>query len=205
MALNERQLNERQLKILQVIAAGHTTGEAIVDALGSSMQMLSHHINQMVDSGYLKAAKVYDNERQDFIIVRAYLTPEGKSLLEESGEASPVVDAPAIEATQPIAIVRDPENGKTDYALVDDAITKLAAIVDDLPGDWRDLTAVYLEDLQNEINISYRRRPLHIRAYFLAVLRALLPIVAKIPQRDAFLTQVRLLSQQLDIPVKLPD
>jgi DeoR family transcriptional regulator, catabolite repression regulator len=203
MALNERQLNERQLKILQVIAAGHTTGEAIVDALGSSMQMLSHHINQMVDSGYLKAAKVYDNERQDFIIVRAYLTPEGKSLLEE---ATPII---AIEATQPIALDRDDrgdrDEAKTDYALVDDAITKLAAIVNDLPGDWRDLTAVYLDDLQNEINISYRRRPLHIRAYFLAVLRALLPIVAKIPQRDAFLTQVRLLSQQLDIPVKLPD
>jgi DeoR family transcriptional regulator, catabolite repression regulator len=198
-------LNERQLKILQVIAAGHTTGEAIVDALGSSMQMLSHHINQMVDSGHVKAAKVYDNERQDFIIVRAYLTPEGKSLLEENGEVNPVPDP--IDATQPIAINRGENHGegKTDYALVDDAITKLGAIVADLPGDWRDLTAVYLEDLQNEINISYRRRPLQIRAYFLAVLRALLPIVAKIPQRDAFLTQVRLLSQQLDIPVKLPD
>jgi DeoR family transcriptional regulator, catabolite repression regulator len=195
-------LNERQLKILQVIAAGHTTGEAIVDALGSSMQMLSHHINQMVDSGYVKAAKVYDNERQDFIIVRAYLTPEGKSLLEENGEVNSVPDP--IEVTQPITI-GDRRDGKTDYALVDDAITKLGTIVADLPGDWRDLTAVYLEDLQNEINISYRRRPLQIRAYFLAVLRALLPIVAKIPQRDAFLTQVRLLSQQLDIPVKLPD
>ncbi len=77
-------IGDRQLKILQVIHAGHTTGEAIIDVLGSSMQMLSHYINQMVEDGYIKAARLYDNELRDFVVVRAYLTPEGESILAQT-------------------------------------------------------------------------------------------------------------------------
>ncbi|NJN49325.1 MAG: hypothetical protein HC805_05535, partial [Alkalinema sp. RL_2_19] len=58
-------IGDRQLKILQVIDAGHTTGEAIVDAHEFVAQMLSHYIAQMVEDGYIKAARMYDNELHD--------------------------------------------------------------------------------------------------------------------------------------------
>lgn len=79
-------IGDRQLKILEVIDAGHTTGEAIVEVIGSSMQMLSYYMNQMVEDGYIKAARLYDNELQDFVVVRAYLTAEGEAILTQMGK-----------------------------------------------------------------------------------------------------------------------
>jgi DeoR family transcriptional regulator, catabolite repression regulator len=198
-------IGDRQLKILQVIQAGHTTGEAIVDALGSSMQMLSHYMNQMVEDGYIKAARLYDNELRDFVVVRAYLTPEGEAILAQTGSPAaiaPPAAAPATPATTP----QTPQSSEsaTDYSLVSDSLTAIATQLAELPSDWREIAEVYLDDLQNEINIAYRRRPIRIRAYFLAMLRMLLPIVPKMPNGDAFLQQVRVLSSALAIPVKLP-
>ncbi|NJM48146.1 MAG: hypothetical protein HC860_19875 [Alkalinema sp. RU_4_3] len=72
-------LNDRHLRILRSIASGNTTGESLVEDLGSSMQMLTHFLNTMVDDGYVKAARVYDNDLRDFIVVKAYLTPEGQA------------------------------------------------------------------------------------------------------------------------------
>jgi DeoR family transcriptional regulator, catabolite repression regulator len=196
-------LNERQLRILRVIDAGHTTGDAIVEALGSSLQMLSYYVNQMVDDGYIKAAKVYDNDLKDFVVVRAYLTPEGKSIL----EANPQPDNPPATASQvsetTVATALQADR-PIDYAMVSEAIAKLGAMIATLPSDWRELAEVYLDDLQAEINIAYRRRPVRIRAYFLAILRTLLPIVTKTPQGGDLIQQARSLSQLLNIPVKLP-
>jgi DeoR family transcriptional regulator, catabolite repression regulator len=203
-------LNERQLRILRVIDAGHTTGEAIVEALGSSLQMLSYYVNQMVDDGYIKAAKVYDNDLKDFVVVRAYLTPEGKSILEANPQpASPAAASPGTSlgtsqvSETTVATAPNPD-ASIDYAMVGEAIAKLGEIIATLPGDWRELAEVYLDDLQAEINIAYRRRPIRIRAYFLAILRTLLPIVTKTPQGDDLIQQARSLSQLLNIPVKLP-
>lgn len=84
-------------------------------------------------------------------------------------------------------------------------LEQIQAIVEQLPADWQDLAMVYLDDLKNEINIAYRRRPIRIRAYFLALLRLLLPIAPKLPQGDTLIQQIRLLSEELGIPVKLPD
>jgi DeoR family transcriptional regulator, catabolite repression regulator len=74
-------LNEKHLKILQVINAGNTTGEAIAEAMGSSPQMLRYYLDKLADDGYVKAAKVYDNATQDFLIVGAYLTSQGQAQL----------------------------------------------------------------------------------------------------------------------------
>jgi DeoR family transcriptional regulator, catabolite repression regulator len=193
-------IGDRQLKILQAIQAGHTTGEAIVETLGSSLPMLSHYMNQMVEDGYIKAARLYDNELRDFVVVRAYLTSEGEAILAQTG--NPTVPAkPAPIANAPIA---DSVAGP-DYSLVSDNIQAIGSLMADLPNDWREMAEVYLDDLQNEINIAYRRRPARIRAYFLALLRMMLPIVPKMAQGEAFLQQVQLLSSALVIPVKLPD
>jgi DeoR family transcriptional regulator, catabolite repression regulator len=199
-------LNERQLRILRVIDAGHTTGDAIVEALGSSLQMLSYYVNQMVDDGYIKAAKVYDNDLKDFVVVRAYLTPEGKSILEANPQpASPAAASPGTSQVSEttIATALHPD-APIDYAMVGEAIAKLGEMIATLPSDWRELAEVYLDDLQAEINIAYRRRPVRIRAYFLAILRTLLPVVTKTPQGDDLIQQARSLSQLLNIPVKLP-
>jgi DeoR family transcriptional regulator, catabolite repression regulator len=193
-------IGDRQLKILQAIQAGHTTGAAIVDALGSSMQMLSHYMNQMVEDGYIKAARLYDNELRDFVVVRAYLTSEGEAILAQTGVPAATAP-PAPIATAPIA----DSGAGPDYSLVSDSIQAIGSLMTDLPNDWREMAEVYLDDLQNEINIAYRRRPVRIRAYFLALLRMMLPIVPKLAQGDAFLQQVRVLSGALGIPVKLPD
>jgi DeoR family transcriptional regulator, catabolite repression regulator len=192
-------IGDRQLKILQAIQSGHTTGEAIVDALGSSMQMLSHYMNQMVEDGYIKAARLYDNELRDFVVVRAYLTPEGETILAQTGNvAVPAAVVPAPQA--PVA----PSDSGPDYSLVSDSLAAIAATLTDLPTEWQEIALVYLDDLQNELNIPYRRRPIRIRAYFLALLRMLLPIAPQMAQREGFLQQVRVLSGVLAIPVKLP-
>ncbi len=221
-------MNDRQLRILRVIDEGHTTGEALSDVLGSSMQMLSYHINQMVDDGYIRAAKVYDNELRDFVVVRAYLTPEGHSLLATQPNQTPVAvpvtaENPANPAS-PHAVSASTESQSAttlsasnatdphpaiaesglDYAAAGGSIERLETIVAALPTDWRELAEVYLDDLKGEINISYRRRSVRIKAYFLALLRTLLPVIGKISQGDEFVQQVRILSHQLAIPVRLP-
>jgi DeoR family transcriptional regulator, catabolite repression regulator len=196
-------IGDRQLKILQAIQAGHTTGEAIVETLGSSMQMLSHYMNQMVEDGYIKAARLYDNELRDFVVVRAYLTSEGEAILAQIGPAA-VPAATNLVKPPPAATPLDRPAG-LDYGLVSESIQVIGSLISDLPSDWREMAEVYLDDLQNEINIAYRRRPIRIRAYFLALLRMMLPIVPKLAQGEAFLAQVRVLSGVLAIPVKLPD
>jgi DeoR family transcriptional regulator, catabolite repression regulator len=188
-------IGDRQLKILQVIQAGHTTGEAIVDVLGSSMQMLSHYMNQMVEDGYIKAARLYDNELRDFVVVRAYLTPEGEAILAQIAPI-PIAVAPAVV---------EPSSGPTDYGWVSESLQAIGSLIATLPTDWREIAEVYIDDLQNEINIADRRRPVRIRAYFLALLRMMLPIVPKMPNGDEFLAQVRVVAGALGIPVKLPE
>jgi hypothetical protein len=336
-------LSDRHIKILQVVNAGVTTGEAIVAATGSSMQMLSHYITQMVEDGYLKAARVYDNELRDFIVVRAYLTPEGQSVLAklapvaapiaEVAVAAPIAEVAVAEVAEPVVIadrraveiavpantavttaaavvapvevatevpvaapveapveipvetpvaapvktpvetpaktsvetsvetpvetpvalppepvfaaasipepffgtplpqaitppiveppppqelasepelalgtepIAAPPPRATDYSLVGDALAAISEMIATLPPDWCEMAEVYLDDLQNEVNISYRRRPVRVKAYFLALLRMMLPIVAKMPTADRFMQQVRVLSAELNVPVKLP-
>jgi DeoR family transcriptional regulator, catabolite repression regulator len=197
-------IGDRQLKILQVIQAGHTTGEAIVDVLGSSMQMLSHYMNQMVEDGYIKAARLYDNELRDFVVVRAYLTPEGEAILAQMAPAPTAIPTP-VTAPEPTAAVAETSSGPTDYSLVGESLQAIGTLLATLPTDWREIAEVYLDDLQNEINIAYRRRPVRIRAYFLALLRMMLPIAPKMPNGDEFLAQVRVVSGALGIPVKLPE
>jgi DeoR family transcriptional regulator, catabolite repression regulator len=235
-------MNDRQLRILRVIDEGHTTGAALSDVLGSSMQMLSYHINQMVDDGYIRAAKVYDNELRDFVVVRAYLTPEGHSLLATQPNQTPVAatvtaENPGNTASYSAEIHNaeshsegeghrperssatmssasnpaDPNMTQTaiaesalDYVAVGESIERLEQIVAALPIDWRELAEVYLDDLKGEINPADRRRSVRIKAYFLALLRTLLPVIGKISQGDEFVQQVRVLSQQLAIPVRLP-
>jgi hypothetical protein len=239
-------LNDRQIKILQVVNAGNTTGEAIADAMGSSMQMLSYYIGQMVEDGYLKAARVYDNELRDFVVVRAYLTPEGQDIVNqnvasvavptpvvatvsepivnESIVNEPIVNEPVAampevnEATMTMPtidhVVEDSLTAPTksvqvmeqpiNYTLVGESLHLIGESITQLPDDWREMAEVYLDDFQNEVNIAYRRRPVRLKAYLLSLLRMLLPIADKIPQGEQFLQQARVVSQELQIPVKLP-
>jgi hypothetical protein len=205
-------LNDRQLRILRVIDAGNTTGEALAEVLGSSMQMLSHYLNTLAEAGYLKAAKAYDNQLQDFVVVRAYLTAEGKAILQsqptlEAQPEAPAVaasDADAVPSTATLAPPRQSAAG-LDVIGILASLGQIRPLLVVLPERWRDVIEVYVDDLQDEIKLVNRRRFVRIKAYFLALLRTVLPIVARIPNGTEWVAVLRRLSEQLGIPVKLPD
>ncbi len=184
-------LNDRHLRIMRSIAAGNTTGESLVDDLGSSMQMLAHFLNNMVEEGYVKAARVYDNELRDFVVVKAYLTPEGLEVL-KNNPALPVAAEPA------------PTTSNLDFPAIALTLNAIAPLIPQLPEDWEALVSVYFSDLSAELEQLDRRRPIRIKAYFLSLLRSVLPILPKLPNGDEWTTQARQLSQQLHLPVRLP-
>ena len=144
-------LNEKQIRILQVIDAGNISGDSIAQALGTSMQMLRYYLDTMAEDGYLKAAKVFDNKTREFQIVRAYLTEEAKAALDRAG--SEQASDQVAEAT--------PNNLKTDVnksfaedmTAIPKALDLLKEFVDKLPEARRELAIVYLEDLQAEIKL----------------------------------------------------
>ncbi|KAM3114295.1 hypothetical protein, partial [Phormidesmis sp. 146-33] len=75
--------------------------------------------------------------------------------------------------------------------------------VEQLPEARRELAIVYFNDLQDEIKITYRRKPEKIKAYFIAVLGMILPVSKQIRKADEFFETVRNLSKKLNVPVKL--
>jgi DeoR family transcriptional regulator, catabolite repression regulator len=184
-------INDRHLRILRSIAAGNTTGVALVDDLGSSMQMLTHFLNTMVDDGYVKAARVYDNDLRDFIVVKAYLTPEGQALLQTHTAPETPAETPAPQT-------------HLDIPTITQALNAIAQLIPALPQDWRELAEVYFNDLSAELTESDRRRPIRIKAYFLSLLRSILPLLPKLPEREAWTTQAQILSKELDLPIRLP-
>lgn len=194
-------LNEKQIKILQVINAGNISGDSIAQALGTSMQMLRYYLDTMAEDGYLKAAKVFDNKTREFLIVRAYLTEEGKAALDRTSSE---------QASSQIAETPQTNLDDVNKSLSEDitAILKslelLKEFVDKLPEGRRELAIVYLEDLQAEIKIVYRRKPQRIKAYFLALLSMIFPIVQQLNNAADFLECTEFLSKKLNIPVKLP-
>ena len=195
-------LNEKQIKILQAINAGNISGDSIAQALGTSMQMLRYYLDTMAEDGYLKAAKVFDNKTREFLIVRAYLTEEGKAALDRIGsdQTSNQVD----ETTQ-ISLEADVNKSPPEeITAILKSLDVLKEFVDKLPDGRRGLAIVYLEDLQAEIKTVYRRKPQRIKAYFLAVLSVILPIVQQLNNAADFLECTKFLSSKLNIPVKLP-
>lgn len=195
-------LNEKQIKILQVINAGNISGDSIAQALGTSMQMLRYYLDTMAEDGYLKAAKVFDNKTREFLIVRAYLTEEGKAALDRIGsdQTSNQVD----ETTQ-ISLEADVNKSPPEeITAILKSLDVLKEFVDKLSDGRRELAIVYLEDLQAEIKTVYRRKPQRIKAYFLAVLSVILPIVQQLNNAADFLECTKFLSSKLNIPVKLP-
>jgi len=195
-------LNEKQIKILQIIDAGNISGDSIAQALGTSMQMLRYYLDTMAEDGYLKAAKVFDNKTREFLIVRAYLTEEGKAALDRIGsdQTSNQVD----ETTQ-ISLEADVNKSPPEeITAILKSLDVLKEFVDKLPDGRRELAIVYLEDLQAEIKTVYRRKPQRIKAYFLAVLSVILPIVQQLNNAADFLECTKFLSSKLNIPVKLP-
>lgn len=191
-------LSEKQLQILKAIDAGNTTGDRIADAMGSSMQMIRYYLDTMAEDGYIKAAKVYDNSIRDFQIVRAYLTDKGKVTLEQnqsSKERPKEVLEPETSASK---------NPFEDFEQIVQALDIFQKVVETLPDDRREVASVYLEDLQTEIKIVYRRKLQRIKAYFLAFLGMSLPVVKKTQDAKEFFEQARLLSDKFNIPVKLP-
>jgi DeoR family transcriptional regulator, catabolite repression regulator len=190
-------INDRHLRILRSIAAGNTTGESLVDDLGSSMQMLTHFLNIMVEDGYVKAARVYDNDLRDFIVVKAYLTPEGQALLQTH---TPPAETPAETPVE--TPVETPTN--LNLPIITQALAAIHQLIPELPQDWRELTEVYFNDLFAELTQSDRRRPIQIKAYFLSLLRSILPLLPKLPEREAWTTQAQILSKELGLPIRLP-
>jgi DeoR family transcriptional regulator, catabolite repression regulator len=196
-------LNEKQLKILQVIEAGNTTGEMIAEVMGSSAQMLNYYLGKLAEDGYIKAAKVYDNTLQDFLIVRAYLTPQGQAELAKVPETialqprpgsgqpmprsnismnSPAASALSVEkppvprADIPHPAVLRPPLGVQDFGEIIKLIDSFEQVLSILTRENRDLATVYLTDLQTEIKVPYRRDMKRISAYlraFLQVTRSL--------------------------------
>ena len=194
-------LNEKQIKILQVINAGNISGDSLAQALGTSMQMLRYYLDTMAEDGYLKAAKVFDNQTREFLIVRAYLTEEGKAALDR---ATSERSSSQTAATPQTNLETDDNKSLEDTIAILKALDVLKEFVDKLPDARRELASVYLEDLQAEIKIVYRRKPQRIKAYFLAVLSMIFPIIKQIDNVPGFLECTEFLSKKLNIPVKLP-
>ncbi len=196
-------LNDRHLKILRVIDEGNITGEDIVKALGSSIQMTSYYLNTLADDGYLKVARVYDNETRDFIVVRAYLTDQGKSTLGksnlENATASPQTDTIEPQSSQPPT--PDP-TAPIDYACISQSIAQINSQLQTIPESRRELLEVYLEDLQNEVNVAYRRKPVRMKAYFLAILNVLSPMLKQ--GNDSLRQPLETIAAQLQTPIQLP-
>lgn len=178
-------LNEKQQRILEIIDAGNTTGESIASAIGSSMQMIRYYLDTLSEDGYLKVAKVYDNATREFQVVRAYLTDKGKATIVKTPS---VVAAPVDE-----------------MGLIIEALDRIQPIVEQLPSDRAEVASVYLEDLQNEIKVPYRRKPQRIKAYFLALVGTALPVIGQTGQTEVFIENVRFLSGQFNVSVRLPE
>ncbi|NDJ19909.1 hypothetical protein [Myxacorys almedinensis] len=211
-------LNERQIKILQVVSNGTISGEGIANALGSSMQMLRYYLDTMAEDEYLKVAKVYDNSTREFQIVRAYLTDKGRAILEQLKSSEKLADLlPKVSLQEPSVEHADGSSkpatsgrAATQQILLQDveqiinSLDALQRIVEELPEDRRDIVSVYLSDLQDEIKIVYKRRPQRIKAYFLAVLGTTLPIIKQSDRAGDFIEHARKLSEKLGVVVKLP-
>lgn len=195
-------LNEKQIRILQVIDAGNSSGDSIAKALETSMQMLRYYLDTMADDGYLKAAKVFDNKTKEFQIVRAYLTEEGKAALDRVG--SEQLSHPSAESAQTTPESDVPQSLAEDATAILKSLEVLKGFVDQLPEGRRELAIVYLEDLQAEIKTVYRRKPQRIKAYFLAVLSMIFPIVQQLDNATDFLECTKFLSNKLNIPIKFP-
>lgn len=188
-------LNEKQQRILSIIDAGHTTGEGIADEIGSSMQMIRYYLDTLAEDGYLKVAKVYDNATREFQVVRAYLTDKGKAALVK---VAPDAVVQTIEQTvAPTA--------SNEMELIIQALDRVQPIVEALPSDRAEIACVYLEDLQNEMKVAYRRKPQRIKAYFLALLGTALPAIQQTGRADAFVEDVRFLADKFGVTVKLPE
>jgi len=201
-------LNDRQLKILRVIDEGNITGEDIVKALDSSMQMTSYYLNTLADDGYLKVARVYDNETREFLVVRAYLTDQGKVSLESASikisntiVASPIATTPV--ATAIVAPSITPTTQPIDYARIAQSIAQINSQISLIPEGRRELVEVYLEDLQNEVNVAYRRKLIRLKAYFLAIINILLPILKQ--GGEPFRQPLETIASQLQLPIQLPE
>lgn len=192
-------LNDRQLKILRVIDEGNITGEDIVKALDSSMQMTSYYLNTMADDGYLKVARVYDNETREFLVVRAYLTDQGKASLESAGikTSDTIVTSPIVSPSTTSQIQ------SINYARIAQSIAQITTQINLIPENRRELIEVYLEDLQNECNVAYRRKLIRLKAYFLAIINILSPILKQ--GGEPFRQPLETIASQLQIPIQLPE
>lgn len=188
-------LNEKQQRILSIIDAGHTTGEGIADEIGSSMQMIRYYLDTLAEDGYLKVAKVYDNATREFQVVRAYLTDKGKAALVK---VAPDAVVQTIEQTVAPTAANEME-------LIIQALDRVQPIVEALPSDRAEIACVYLEDLQNEMKVAYRRKPQRIKAYFLALLGTALPAIQQTGRADAFVEDARFLADKFGVTVKLPE
>lgn len=192
-------LNDRQLKILRVIDEGNITGEDIVKALDSSMQMTSYYLNTMADDGYLKVARVYDNETREFLVVRAYLTDQGKASLESAGikTSDTIVTSPIVSPSTTSQIQ------SINYARIAQSIAQITTQINLIPENRRELIEVYLEDLQNECNVAYRRKLIRLKAYFLAIINILSPILKQ--GGEPFRQPLETIASQLQMPIQLPE
>jgi len=180
-------LNEKQQRILAAIDAGNTTGDRIATAIGSSMQMIRYYLDTLAEDGYLKTAKVYDNATHEFQVVRAYLTDKGKASIVKLPP-----DDLLVETTDHIQQIIS-------------ALDRIQSIVEKLPSDRGEVASVYLEDLQNEMKVAYRRKPQRIKAYFLALVGTTLPVIQQTGQVDVFIESAQFLSDQFQIPIKLTE
>lgn len=200
-------LNDRQLKILRVIDEGNITGEDIVKALDSSMQMTSYYLNTMADDGYLKVARVYDNETREFLVVRAYLTDQGKASLESAGikTSDTILTSPMVRdrSESIVSPSTTTQIQAIDYARIAQSIAQINTQINLIPENRRELIEVYLEDLQNECNVAYRRKLIRLKAYFLAIINILSPILKQ--GGEPFRQPLETIASQLQLPIQLPE
>ena len=90
-----------------------------------------------------------------------------------------------------------------DYARIAQSIAQITTQINLIPETRRELIEVYLEDLQNECNIAYRRKLIRLKAYFLAIINILSPILKQ--GGEPFRQPLETIASQLQIPIQLPE
>ncbi|MBD2329313.1 hypothetical protein [Alkalinema sp. FACHB-956] len=98
-----------------------------------------------------------------------------------------------------------PDYNTPDYNTLAQHIVALTQVLEALPPNRRDLVTVYLEDLAIEVNQPDKRRSNRLKAYFLAILNTVVPILKHLPESEQFTHLTQAIAQQLQLPIKFPD
>ena len=135
--------------------------------------------------------------------MRAYLTDQGKESIESATIKTSDTPIATTNSNSPIAAPSNPEIQPIDYARISESIAQINTQIALIPEGRRELVEVYLEDLQSEVSVVYRRKLIRLKAYFLATLNILSPILKQ--DGEKFRQPLETIAFQLQVPIQLPE